>query len=305
MRENRISLIGVLVAAALVAGPLVSIPAAAKGGTVSGGGGGGGGGGGSGGGGSGGGSTCDLAAVLPALAPFPDIILRESFGFGPGVRPAGGNGCNKPYLVHDSIAGFWTEFPGSKNTAWLAPADVETWRICASSGDPDELPSPLQPDANSGGCLVSQWTDPVITRPTALVPFTAPASAYQMSIEAWPAPVNADYYLGFGLTDNSVLDSNLETSAGVWLELRADEGATMSAYALRANGRTGPILASGMTPWSANTHLVLRYDPVTQTVSASVEGVELGSFVQPIKTPRFIGIEGVGVVDDLVVRRLP
>jgi hypothetical protein len=35
-----------------------------------------------------------------------------------------------------------------------------------------------------------------------------------------------------------------------------------------------------------------------------VEGVELGSFVQPIRTPRFIGIEGVGLVDDLVVRKL-
>lgn len=297
------SLIGMLVAA-VVAGPLVSLSAAAAhGGTVSSGGGGSGGGGGGGGGSGGGGSTCDLTPVLPALAPFPDIILRESFGFGPGVRPAGGNGCNKPYLVHDSIAGFWTEFPGSKNTAWLAPADVQTWRMCASSGDPDELPSPLQPDASSGGCLISQWTDPVTTRPTALVPFTPPASAYQLSIEAWPAPVDADYYLGFGLTDNSVLDSNLETSAGVWLELRADNASTC-AFALRANGRTGPILASGMTPWSANTHLVLRYDPATQTVSASVEGVELGSFVQSIKTPRFIGIEGVGLVDDLVVRKL-
>ena len=303
MREKKSSLIGMLVAA-MVAGPLVSLSAAAAhGGTVSSGGGGSGGGGG-GGGSGGGGTVCDLTPVLPALAPFPDIILRESFGFGPGVRPAGGNGCNKPYLVHDSIAGFWTEFPGSKNTAWLAPADVQTWRMCASSGDPDELPSPLQPDPSSGGCLISQWTDPVTTRPTALVPFTPPASAYQMSIEAWPAPVDANYYLGFGLTDNSVLDSNLETSAGVWLELRADSGATTCAYALRANGRTGPILASGMTQWSANTHLVLRYDPVTQTVSASVEGVELGSFVQPIKTPRFIGIEGVGLVDDLVVRKL-
>ena len=74
--------------------------------------------------------------------------------------------------------------------------------------------------------------------------------------------------------------------------------------------RLAPFLVAGlkapaMTPWSANTHLVLRYDPVTQAVSASVEGVELGSFVQPIRTPRFIGIEGVGLVDDLVVRKLP
>ena len=51
--------------------------------------------------------------------------------------------------------------------------------------------------------------------------------------------------------------------------------------------------------------LVLRYDPVAQTVSASVNGVEIGVFQQSIQTPKFIGLEGVGILDNLIVRKLP
>ena len=49
----------------------------------------------------------------------------------------------------------------------------------------------------------------------------------------------------------------------------------------------------------------LRYDPLRQLASASLNGVELGAWpVAPVKTPKYIGIEGVGVVDNLVVRKL-
>ena len=65
----------------------------------------------------------------------------------------------------------------------------------------------------------------------------------------------------------------------------------------------GPVLASGQTFFEAYNRLVLRYDPLSQMVSASVNGVEFGVFSQSLATPKFIGIEGVGIVDNLVVRK--
>src|SRR5690349_3551895 len=110
------------------------------------------GGGGTSGGGGGGGTTCDTTPVLPTEAPAPGIIMRESFGPGPNVvRPTGGKGCNKPDFVHTALTGFWIEYPGSKNATWLtAPESVRTWRFCAQSTDPNELPSPLQPAVIAG-----------------------------------------------------------------------------------------------------------------------------------------------------------
>jgi hypothetical protein len=47
------------------------------------------------------------------------------------------------------------------------------------------------------------------------------------------------------------------------------------------------------------------YDPVTGYASASLNGVELGTwFAGAIRTPKYVGIEGVGNVDNLVVRKL-
>jgi hypothetical protein len=279
--------------------------AAGGGGTGGGGTGGGGtGGGGTGGGAVGGGTVCDTTPVLPTTAPEAGVIMRDSFGLANLARPTGGKGCLKFYNVHTALVGFWMEYPGSKNTAWLAPSEsTQTWRACAMNDDPYEMPSPIQATWGNG-CIVSDWIDPVLTRPTALVPFTPPAAPYQISIDAWPATdASADYYVGFGLTDVSILESNLETSAGVWLELKfIDSVLNMSSYALRADGRTGPVLATGTVPFGPHTRLVLRYDPAGQTVSASVDGIELGVYVQPIRTPRFIGIEGVGIVDNFVVR---
>jgi len=241
--------------------------------------------------------------VLPTTPPEANIIMRDSFGIGNTARPQGGKGCLKFYSVHTAITGFWLEYPGNKNAAWLAPSEsVQTWRSCvAGPADPNEQPSPLQPDGQDG-CIVSQWADTPATRPTALAPFTPPTTPYQISIDAWTG-FGTDWYFGFGLTDVAVLDSNLETSAGVWLELRfTDASFSTTEYSLRANGRTGPVFATGTVPFDAFTRLVLRYDPATQTVSASVNDIDLGAYYQPIRTPKYIGIEGVGIANNFVVR---
>lgn len=263
-------------------------------------------------GGGGGGTACDLTPVLPGFAPFPDIIIRESFGPGPNdVRPAGGKGCNRADFVSTDIAGFWSEYPGTKNSAWIAPAETnQTWRFCAVSDNIYEMPSPLQGVDNSeNGCLVSDWFDPVATRPTALLPFTQPAGPYEIHLDLWPGLGDPAYYEGFGVTDSAVTDRNLESVGGLWFELGHPDSALNPVvnvtYDVRVNGRMGPVVAAGVVPWTPWMPVNLRYDPVSGNASASLNGVELGSwFVGAIKTPKYIGIEGVGVADNLVVRKL-
>lgn len=240
---------------------------------------------------------------LPTSAPAPDVLVRESFGSGDQmVRPNGGKGTLKPTYTHTSIQGFWVEWPGSKDTAWLAPSEGQTWRLCGSTPNPHEMPSPLQV-VNGNGCLASEWFDPITSHPTALMPLRAPATPYEVSINGYAAPI-PEAYIALGFTDASVTDSNLETSGSVWLRLTQNAFYEMT-YELRTNGMAGPVLASGtmfFDPWS---RLVLRHDPATGMVSASINERPLGQYAVGLQAPRFVGIEGVGIVDNFIVRKAP
>jgi hypothetical protein len=288
-----------LAAVALCLGAMGAVPAYASGGS---GGGGGGTGGTGGGGGGGGGGTCVTASTLPTTAPAPNVVLRESFGLANGQRPAGGNGCLKAVTASTHLGGFWIEYPGSKNTAWLASGTGQSWNFCAASVDPNEAPSPLQP-SGSNGCVISAWTDPVVDHPAALMTFTAPAAPYQVSIDGYPAPV-AGQYVGIGFTDSALLSSNLETSAKVWLRLQNGPALnnTTVIYELRVDGMNGPVLATGEVPFEGFNQMSVRYDPVTQTVGASLNGVDLGTYPLTMTAPKFVGFEGVGVLDNFQVK---
>jgi len=284
-------------------------------------GGGGGGTSGGGGGGGGGATNCDTTAVLPTTAPAAGIIMRESFGPGPNnVRPTGGKGCNKPDFTHTAITGFWVEYPGSQNATWLtAPESVRTWRFCAQSADPNELPSRLQPAVIAGdgtvagiinGCVISDWTDPQLPfdqAPAALIPTPRTAAAFEASIDGWPAPI-AGTYVALGLTDSTLTQNNLQNAAGVWLLLKQDARLDNLGliYELRVNGMTGPLLATGQF-YSVNfNQFSVRYDPATGMIGGTVNGADLGSYPSGlVSAPKFIGFEGVGVLDNFVVRQLP
>jgi hypothetical protein len=57
--------------------------------------------------------------------------------------------------------------------------------------------SPLQV-AWGNGCMISDWFDPTTVFPTALMPFKAPATGYQISIDAWVG-ARAEDYVGIGV----------------------------------------------------------------------------------------------------------
>jgi len=244
---------------------------------------------------------------LPQTPPAPDVIYRESFGAADLYRPTGSKGNFKDTYVSTPLNSFWIEYPGSKNTVWIAPAEGQTWRLCAASENPYEMYSPIQMTLGNygNGCVASKWTDNPTQNPTALMPFTAPATAYEVSFNGYPAPI-AGKYLALGLTDSSVTYSNLAVSGKIVLVLKpALSGNYTLLYELRAGGLNGTLLAAGETYSGGWNQMKLRYDPVNKTLGADVNGTELGTFSLDLGSPRYAAFEGVGIGDNFVIRKLP
>jgi hypothetical protein len=249
-----------------------------------------------------------LPNPLPTTAPAPDILVRESFGLGPDIaRPAGGRGDMRPTYLHTGIGGFWVEWPGSKNTAWIAPDAGQTWRFCGTNATPYELPSPLQAAPGTEGCAASEWFDMTVATqwPTALLPFTPPATAWQVSMEGYPSVIEGAY-VALGLTSSGATYSNFSSVGQVWLSLRKQQVMVNGplVYELRVNGMAGPLLATGVVDDLTWNTMVIGYDPVAQVLSASINGIALGPFPMALTTPKYAGFEGIGIMDNFVVRKL-
>ena len=262
-------------------------------------------------GGTGGGTLPSSSATspLPTSAPAPDILVRESFGPGPDtLRPSGGKGVLKPTYLHTTIGGFWVEWPGNKNSAWITPDGDQTWKFCGIGGylDPYELPSPLQPDLSTQGCVSSEWFDTVTQYPTALLPFSAPATPYAVSMEGWPSVVPGAY-VAIGLTSSGATLSNFSTVGQVWMSLRKQEAMVNGplVYEVRTQGVSGELLASGVIDDLTWNQMMLRYDPVAKQLTASLNGQVLGTYPLDMPAPRYAGFEGVGILDNFVIRNAP
>ncbi len=251
-----------------------------------------------------GGGTVSTPSPLPTTAPAPDILVRESFGPGPNIlRPKGGKGTMTSSALHVTIGGFWVEWPGSKNTQWMTPNGDQTWKFAGIGGylDPYELPSPLQPDETTQGVAFSEYFDAVTQYPTALLPIVAPTTPWAVSIETVPAPI-AGAYTALGLSNSAILLSNFTTVAPAALIVRYAAGNSQITYELRLNGS---VVATGATDDLTYNQLVLAYDPAARQLRASVNGIDLGSFAINLGAPRYAGFEGVGMVDNFVLRKLP
>ncbi len=241
-------------------------------------------------------------SILPTTAPAPGVLHRESFGMADGYRPAGGKGDLKAVPLHTTLGGFWMEYPGTKNSQWLTPNANQTWKFAACSDDPWEMASPLQAVGN--GCIVSEWFDPVTSYPTALQPFVAPATDYELSMDGYPAPIPGGY-IGLGFTGSGATVSNLATSGALWLRvtLPVPDATVPLSYELRTGGMTGAILASGQMGYAGFNRMALRYSPATSTVTLTIDGTLIGSYAAPMAPPKYVAFEGVGVMDNFVVRQ--
>lgn len=51
--------------------------------------------------------------------------------------------------------------------------------------------------------------------------------------------------------------------------------------------------------------MVLAYDPATQQLTASLNDIVIGRFDISLGAPRYAGFEGLGMVDNFVLRSVP
>jgi hypothetical protein len=233
--------------------------------------------------------------------------MRESFGPGNSARPAGGKGVLKPVFASTNIGGFWLEYPGSKNAQWLTPDAGQSWNFAGSSDNPFEMPSPLQSLYN--GAAISAWFDPPTSYPTALMPIVVPLpnGGYELSMEGYPAPDPGvpGAYLAIGFTNSGALQSNLTTSGALWLRVTSPYpfGVPLH-YELRAGSlASGALLASGDGGAAGFNRMSIRYSPAAGTVTLTFDGVVIGTYAAAMPAPKYLAFEGVGVIDDVVLRQ--
>jgi hypothetical protein len=279
------------------------------------------------GGGSGGGGTVTPDTpmlTLSTTAPAAGVLAYESFGSGtPGLnlsRPTGAKGKAR-YVFGSPLNSFWVEYAGGKAVQWLGAdsgAGMPSWDFyrysmgyVAEDQDPYSLLTPVDPAAFDSGLAGSTWSPAMGSKiPTALVPFTPPASAYEVWIDGLP---NANFdavggYIAVGLTNSAATSNNFETVGQVWLSLGCVDACRggLQKYELRLNGRTGPLLATATIAFSSKLNqLLLRYDPVAKVLSASVNGTSLGVFPLDMVAPSYAGIEGYGIVNNFMIRKAP
>jgi hypothetical protein len=108
-----------------------------------------------------------------------------------------------------------------------------------------------------------------------------------------------------GVTGSNLLQGNFESSAAVWVRLKMDVAGD-SAFGLaelRTRGLDGPSV-SVRVPLDYNgfNHVEITIDPVALRATATVAGVVVGTLPIPAATTRYVGFEGTGGADDLVVR---
>ena len=259
-------------------------------------------------GGTGGGGSTAISGIgfLPSTPPAPDVLVRESFGAGPDfMRPAGGKGDMRYSSAHVTLNSFWLEFPGSKSTQWISSEVGQTWKFCGTGVNPYELPSPLQPDPFDG-CIASEWFDPPTTYPTALMPVTValPDAGYELSMEGYPAPIPGAY-VAIGFTSSGALYSNLTTSGSLWLKVTDPTrfGLPLHWELRTGSVASGQLIASGDGGYSGWNHMGLRYSPLAHTVTLSFADAVVGTFPVTIAPPKYLAFEGVGILDDLVLRQ--
>jgi len=261
-------------------------------------------GGGSGGGNGGGGNPTvpPLPSPLPTTSPAPGVLLRESFGLAALQRPQGDKGTMRDISLGTNIAGFWLEYPGSRSTQWITPGTGQAWKFAACSTDPYEMPSPLQ--TTFAGCVVSDWRDGVASYPTALMPLPTSVTGYELSMDGYPAPI-ANAYVAIGFTSSSAVTSNLTSAGDVWLRVRdlGGHGAPGPlTYELRVGGLTGTVLASGTMGFAGWNRMSIRVSPATSSVTLAIADSVIGTYHASIPSSRYAAFEGIGVLDNFVVR---
>ena len=244
-----------------------------------------------------------------ASAQTGNILFRESFGFGPNYeRPKSGKGKLTPVFVATGVSGFWAENPANKSTTWMSidAAGVPGWNFAATSVNPNEAPTPMQPDGSNGTAWCFNDLS-VFRNVDLLAPFVSPKAKFSISADLMPRPI-LGHSTALGLSTSNTLEDNFEGSALVWVRILAQEtGAQGLGLAeFRTRGLAGAN-TSLQVPVEFNgfNRVEMVVDPIALTATATVNGIPMGTLPIPAGGSRYLGVEGSGGVDNLVAQLVP
>jgi hypothetical protein len=228
-----------------------------------------------------------------AVSVHSETILRDSFGFGTATTPRldfAGNpisvGPQRPELNNVQV-----EFTSGGAAVWMAPDGKKAaiWSFSSSSVDPTEAASATEPAFNGSVTALGG------TNVDALLPFTPPAGAYQVSADF----VAGGAGLAIGLSSSrAILNNNFATYGQVWLSLGGGGQGNGATWTLHTAG--GATL-SGTALLQAYNPVVLIYDPAAHVVRGLVNGVPTGDLTYAATGISAVGFEGAGTVDNFLV----
>jgi len=251
-----------------------------------------------------------LALALGQSAPAPAaILIKDSFGFNPitaqgGTRyDAAGNLVG--VTLHTDLSGLRAEIPFTGNEVWTAPGGhgIPTWGFSVTSPDPFEqygtVSEPTPSDNGTMSLVVFPGDQNPPGKTDALINFSAPAGAYQISLDV----VSGGKTTAIGFTSSTtILYDNFQTFGQIWMVLHGAAGqGGIGTWELHTGGLSGPSV-SGTTLLGGFNPLAISYDPATHAVQGSVNGILTPSINYTPSGITAAGFEGVWTVNNFVVQ---
>jgi hypothetical protein len=249
------------------------------------------------------------AATFDGIGPGP-VYIHDSFGHAQRTRFSQ-KGSVVDVVDKPEVNGIRAEFPNNQAETWIGTtASGVSWRFgVIGPADPFEPFTPLQVNefGEQDGILSLEGAEPFgpDPRPTALLPFPAPAdSASTVSGDI----VDFDGKTAIGFTDSGATTRNFETGGQAWLELDAtgrfitggNTGITRWTFHAGDTTLTGTYQPAA----SAYNQAAVSYDPVAKVAAASLNGQVIASVPYAAHPIRYVGVEGTlfANVDNFTVR---
>ncbi len=185
----------------------------------------------------------------------------------------------------------------------LDAAGVPGWNFAGTSPNPYEAPTPMQPGGSNGTAWCFNDLN-VFRSVDLLVPMSTPKAQFSLSAELMPRPI-LGHYTALGLTTSNVLEDNFEGGATVWVRILAQatgvQGSGLAEF--RTRGLSGPSV-SAIIPVDFNgfNPVQIAVDPVALRATATVNGIVLGTLPIQAGTTKYLGVEGSGGVDNLILQ---
>ncbi len=128
----------------------------------------------------------------------------------------------------------------------------------------------------------------------AILPFSPPPIAYEVSMDVAIEPERIGDWLGVGFSSSNAVNHNLETAGQAWMQFKMNNPGLDSfsgTVELHVNGMTGPSITAPVTRLNFDT-MTVRVDPVTNMVSGYWNGNFIGSVPYTAVGVHFVGFEG-------------